>query len=353
MRGTDATGVLAVPARPGDRLRLISTNEVFDGAGPTAAATGRTTAADQPVRPSKLAGEQRAAAATPASARQGGSDRPDGVALRAARRRLPDEDPRAAERARPEASRSGSSATRSARRPTPTTSPRRSSTCSADVAAAGIHHVVNAGSRVPRRLGARRAPPGGDRRPDRGGPAVDLAAGVDAAGVGRPRTDAAPSGEPLRPWQEPWPTTSRSSSPRRAAMSPTGDAGRSQYGDRPRTPTSAARSASCGAASTCARSTRHAGAAPAPSRASSRPTCRPRRRASSAGCISTAASSTTGSSRPAGRSSRSSTSGPCSPAPRGADRRDARAGRRRPGSRSRSASRTASWPSSRSSSSTS
>ena len=66
-------------------------------------------------------------------------------------------------------------------------------------------------------------------------------------------------------------------------------------------------------------------------RPSSRPTCRPRRPGVLRGLHSTAASSTTGSSRPAGRSWPSSTSARCSTARARADRRDARARRGRLG----------------------
>ena len=83
-------------------------------------------------------------------------DRPHGVAVRAARARLPAQDPRRGREARsPPASRSGSSATSGGPRPTPPTSPTRSSSCSPRMRSAASTTSSTAASR-PAPTGPRR-----------------------------------------------------------------------------------------------------------------------------------------------------------------------------------------------------
>ena len=163
------------------------------------------TAPGNPYGASKARGRARwpteAFAARPG---RGARDRPDGLAVRAAGQRLPEQDPRRRRAgARPPASRCASSATSGARRPTPPTSPTRSSSCSPRTRTAGIHHLVNGlfasradWARVRRRPGRprRRGRGGPGRRPGRA-PSTPPRWGVLAA-------TPLPSGEPLRPWPD-------------------------------------------------------------------------------------------------------------------------------------------------------
>ena len=262
-RNGDATGVLAAAVRRArDRPRSsISTNEVFDGD----ATDGRGYAPDDRAAPgnpygaSKLGGRARGdrrPSATPA--RGTPRDRPDGLAVRAARARLPAQDPRRGRAgAGRRASRSGSSATSGARRPTPPTSPTRSSSCSPRTPIAGIHHLVNGGIATPADWAADVV--GAARRRRRRSSDVPAStwqrASSRRAGACSTPTPL-PSGEPMRPWPdgdgrlragprcERGARAARPMSLDRAAVGP---ARASATAPSRATPTSAARSASCGA----------------------------------------------------------------------------------------------------------
>ena len=178
----------------------ISTNEVFDGARTDGAATGPTdpTAPGQPVRRARSwpASARRRDAFDGATGAAAARDRPDRVAVRAARAATSRarSSRRPTGRPRP-ASRCGSSATSGARRPTRPTSPTRSSSCSPRTPTAGIHHLVNGADRDARRLGASTSSAGSRSPVDgRARPGDDLGARVDAAALGRPRADAAAVG---------------------------------------------------------------------------------------------------------------------------------------------------------------
>ena len=129
-----ATGVLAAAcAERGTDLLIVSTNEVFAGE----VADGRPwlptdpDRARKPVRRIEAEGERLATPGVRRAARRGARDRPDGVAVRGSRARLPQPHPRC-RRACPgrRRARSAPSATSGAPRPTPPTSPTRSSSCS-------------------------------------------------------------------------------------------------------------------------------------------------------------------------------------------------------------------------------
>ena len=96
-RNAIATGVLAEAcAARGVDLLVVSTNEVFDGTR----LDGHGYAPDDPVSPgnpygaSKAAAERLATEAFAAPCRGDPRDRPDGLAVRCARQRLPEPDPR-------------------------------------------------------------------------------------------------------------------------------------------------------------------------------------------------------------------------------------------------------------------
>ena len=218
----------------------------------------------------------------------------------------------------PTASRSRSSATSSGRRRSPTTSPRRSSSCSARAtSAASITSSTPASRRGPTGRASSSARPA-STSPIEEVPAVDLAARLDAAGVGRARADAAPVRRAAAAMAAGARRLPAALLRQRAAAAPmTADRDlrdpASATARSSATATSAARSARSGARTPATRSTRRRPAPRrAPSHGSSRPTCRARRPACCAACISTDASSTAGSWPPAGRSSRSSTSARCS-----------------------------------------
>ena len=122
-RNAVATAVARRAPAPqrGIDLLLISTNEVFDGTRTDGIAATRPDDPPSPANPygaSKLAGEDVGRRRVRGRDRRSVRDRPDGVAVRPAGQRLPDQDPRRrGPSARPPASRSRSSATRSARRP--------------------------------------------------------------------------------------------------------------------------------------------------------------------------------------------------------------------------------------------
>ena len=122
-RNGDATGVLAAACadarhRPARRSRPTRSST---GSGATASATARPTRRRRPTRTAPRSSPASGRAATRSTAAPGAAlgDRPDGLAVRAARPRLPEQDPRGrrACRGRP-ASRCASSATSGARRPT-------------------------------------------------------------------------------------------------------------------------------------------------------------------------------------------------------------------------------------------
>ena len=203
-----ATGVLAAACadarrRPPRRL---------DQRGLRRDAAGRPAVRSRPTRPSpgnpygasKLAGERLAAEAFADATRRRARDRPDGLAVRGARARLPEPHPRRRRAgARPPASRSARSATSGGPRPTRPTSPTRSSSCSPTTPIAGIHHLVNGAVRDARRLGPlrRRAAPASTSR----------SSNVPASTWERPSRPPRwgvlaptplPSGEPLRAWPD-------------------------------------------------------------------------------------------------------------------------------------------------------
>ncbi len=216
-----ATGVLAEACadardRPADRLDQRGLRRGL--------ADGRPWRADRSDRaratrtaPRRLAGERLADRGVRRAARRRARDRPDGVAVRGARARLPEPHPRCRRACRgPPASRSAPSATSGGPRPTPPTSPTRSSSCSRTTPIAGIHHLVN-GLFATRADWARYVV-------GRAGidvevvnvPDVDLGAPVAAAALGRPggrrrcRPASRSASGPTR-----WPTTRRASCARR------------------------------------------------------------------------------------------------------------------------------------------
>ena len=193
---------------------VVSTNEVFDGDRTDGAATARTIRSPrQPVR--RLEGRGRAARHGGVRGRPAtGSDRPDGLAVRVARARLPEPHPR---RRRAGPGRRGAAAGR--RR---TSGGRPSYTADvadaivellADDAVGGVHHLVNGGVRVQGRLGARRRRPGRasrssswTSRPRPGRARRDRRAGASsrhAAAVGRAAPTVAGRDGRLRPGTPP------------------------------------------------------------------------------------------------------------------------------------------------------
>ena len=243
------------PQRAASTSVQISTNEVFDGRrgidrSPT---TRRPAHAGQSVRRRRrLAGEDVGGAAY-REPTEFVADRPHGVAVRAARQRLPDEDPR----------RRGE---RAAGRGEPLKvvgDEFGSPTFTHDVAEAiaellgcgatsrGVHHVVNAGvaSRADwaREL-FRQARP---RRPDRGGAASTWPRASTPPAWGVLEPTPLPSGEPMRPWQA-GPRRLRPAAPATAESRPPDERRRAsaipgvRYGTVQRLPTSGVRSVSSG-----------------------------------------------------------------------------------------------------------
>ena len=234
-RNAIATGVLAEAcAERGVDLLVVSTNEVFDGTRPRRPRLrpDRPAQPGQPVR--RLQGRRRASGGRGVRRppRREPRDRPDGLAVRGARARLPEPDPRRRRaRAQPPASRSA-----------PSSDEWGTPTYTADVAdaivellaedaTAGIHHLVNG-------LFATRADWARDvvgrarhRRRDRGRPGLDLGAPVAPAPLGRPRADAAAVAASRC---APWPDAMADYAPAllRAPAGPrmTGDRGRDAVG---------------------------------------------------------------------------------------------------------------------------
>ena len=156
-----ATGVLAAAcAERGIDLLVVSTNEVFDGR--RGGRRGRTqptdpTDAGQPVRRLEARGRAARRPTRSPATRRRARDRPDGLAVRAARARLPEPILDAAERA---AGRRRAAPRRRRRVGHPDLHGRRRRrdrrAARRTTRVGGIHHLVNGAVRDPRRLGARR-----------------------------------------------------------------------------------------------------------------------------------------------------------------------------------------------------
>ena len=228
-RNGEAVGRLAraAAAAAGIDLVLVSTNEVFDGRR-TDGRGYRPGGSAQPDQRLRREQAGRRAGCPPgvwlvaaglgigAGARPSPGDRPDGVAVRPARQRLPGED-RPRGRAGPGGRRGPPGRRRRdrARRRSPPTWPRGSSSWSGPASrSAGIHHVVNggwprrgpagrravlAGLAIEARSRRSRARPGCAPRPRRPGPSSSPRRCPRASRFGRGRGPGRlPAGPPAR-----------------------------------------------------------------------------------------------------------------------------------------------------------
>ena len=218
-RGRDRRAGRRPVRRAGVDLVVVSTNEVFDGQRTDGRGYRPTTRPAPPTRTARAsspASWRRRDGVRRAGRRSGAGDRPDGLAVRAAR----------ATTSRPRSSRPRSGPGR--RRAAPGRRRR--------IRLADVHRGPGRGDRrahrlrrdrrdpplrQPRRrsrarLGARGAPPGPGRRRHRGGPRVDLDPCLDAATLGGPRVEPArrPASRCGRGPRR-WPTTPRLSAPGR------------------------------------------------------------------------------------------------------------------------------------------
>ena len=216
-RNGEATGVLArACAERGVDLLVVSTNEVFDGAEPTAAATARTTAdPPNPYGASKLAGEQAAQEALRGRRRGRARDRAHRLAVRRPGSRT------SRRRSRRRAAGRGDG------RPLRVVADEWGSpTYAADLAdaivelagratVAGIHHLVNAAASRADWARDVLAPAGIDVEIEES--RVDLARASTPPRWGVLEPTPLPAGEPMRSGRTRWPTTRRAPAARRAA----------------------------------------------------------------------------------------------------------------------------------------
>ena len=192
-RNADAVHVLAeATAARGIDLVHVSTNEVFDGRR----TDGHGYAADDATHPINPYGESKLAGEIAAIAAYRGRPAHLGIVRTAWLYGPPGNDFPSKILAAAERSRAAGEALRVVG------DEHGSPTFTHDVAEAvadllgsgdvsGVHHVVNGGVASRAELGARAVPQGRRRRDHRGGARVHVAARLDAAGVGRPRADAA------------------------------------------------------------------------------------------------------------------------------------------------------------------